>query len=177
MENLNFKIVRLDQGHMVHSFDCDDIDLNDFLRNDSLKQQEQLFGVTYLLQDQQRTAAFFTLINDKIKLEEGQSRNYWNTQIGKNIPYNKRRKDYPAVKLGRLGVQKELKNMGIGTMILRYLKNWFVTNSKTGCRFLTVDAYTQSISFYQKNGFKYLTDKDQEKNTRLLYFDLGTVCR
>ena len=113
MENLDFKIVRLDLEHRVQSFDCDDIDLNDFLKNDSLKQQEQLFGVTYLLQDQERTAAFFTLINDKIKLEEGQSRNYWNTQVGKNIPYNKRRKDYPAVKLGRLGVQKEFKNKGL----------------------------------------------------------------
>ena len=60
-------------------------------------------------------------------------------------------------------------------MILRYLKNWFRINNKTGCRFLTVDAYAQSLSFYQKNGFKYLTDKDQEKNTRLMYFDLGTI--
>jgi len=177
MENLDFKIVRLAREDMVQHFDCDDIDLNDFLKNDSLKQQEQLFGVTYLLKEQERTAAFFTLINDKIKLEEGQSRNYWNTQIGKHIPYNKRRKDYPVVKLGRLGVQKEFKNKGIGTMILGYLKNWFRTNNKTGCRFLTVDAYAQSLNFYQKNGFKYLTDRDQEKNTRLMYFDLGTVCK
>ena len=37
-----------------------------------------------------------------------------------------------------------------------------------------VDAYNQPkvINFYEKNGFKKLTDKDKNKNTRSLFFDL-----
>lgn len=169
MENLKFKIVRLNRDHAIGDFNCDDADLNEFLQNDSIKQQEQLFGVTYLLEGEEKIAAFFTISNDKIRLEEGKSRNFWNSQVGKNIPHNQRRKDYPAVKLGRLGVHNEFKGKGIGTMILDYLKKWFRSRNKTGCRFLTVDAYVQSLEFYLKNGFKYLNDGDQGKYTRLMY--------
>ncbi|HEX2845537.1 MAG TPA: hypothetical protein VHN59_03230 [Chitinophagaceae bacterium] len=107
----------MNQNDLVWDFDCDDTDLNDFLKSTSFGQQEQLLGVTYLLKDEEKVAAFFTLSNDKVRLEDGKSKNFWNSQVSKGIPPNKRRKDYPAVKLGRLGVCNECKSRGIGTMI------------------------------------------------------------
>jgi hypothetical protein len=52
------------------------------------------------------------------------------------------------------------------------LKDLFVTNNRTGCRFITVDAYKDSLKFYEKNGFKYLTTTDINADTRLMFFDL-----
>ena len=48
-------------------------------------------------------------------------------------------------------------------------------NNKTGCRFLTVDAYKAAVPFYEKNGFVPLNDDDIDAPTRLLYFDLKDI--
>ena len=50
----------------------------------------------------------------------------------------------------------------------------FIEN-KTGCRFLTVDAYAAAVPFYMKNGFVPLNDEDVDSATRLLYFDLNDI--
>ena len=36
----------------------------------------------------------------------------------------------------------------------------FVNNNQTGCRFITVDAYKQSLHFYEQNNFQFLDQKD-----------------
>jgi GNAT superfamily N-acetyltransferase len=77
------------------------------------------------------------------------------------------------MKIGRLAICKEYKGNKIGTAILDYIKAWFVDNNRTGCKFITVDAYNQSLKFYEKNEFKYLTEEDKNKDTRLMYFDLS----
>ena len=59
--------------------------------------------------------------------------------------------------------------------IMKFIKTYFVTYNKTGCRFLTVDAYYEAIPFYQKNGFIPLNEADAHDKTRLLYFDLNDV--
>lgn len=46
---------------------------------------------------------------------------------------------------------------------------------KSGCRFITVDAYAAAIPFYVKNEFVALTDEDKDSTTRLLYFDLNDI--
>lgn len=50
-----------------------------------------------------------------------------------------------------------------------------VTDNKTGCRFLTVDAYADAIPFYLKNGFIPLNEDDVGQATRLLFFDLSDI--
>jgi hypothetical protein len=74
-----------------------------------------------------------------------------------------------------LAVSNEFKGLTIGTMILDYIKSSFLDEeeNKTGCRFLTVDAYIAAVPFYEKNWFSILTDKDENMNTRLLVFDLA----
>lgn len=39
-------------------------------------------------------------------------------------------------------------------------------------RFLTVDAYLSAIPFYERNGFKLLEPLDDNRETRLMYFDM-----
>lgn len=52
------------------------------------------------------------------------------------------------------------------------MKSYFVDNNRTGCRFMTVDAYKSAEAFYLKNGFLYLVEDDVDHNTRLMFFDL-----
>lgn len=79
---------------------------------------------------------------------------------------------YPAMKIARFGVTNAYQKSGIGSMIIDYLKALFINNNRTGCRFITVDAYRKSLNFYERNGFKYLINKDSGRHTRPMYFDL-----
>ncbi len=58
-----------------------------------------------------------------------------------------------------------------------FIKFYFIDKNKTGCRFIIVDAYQEAIKFYQDNGFDFLTLDDEEKDTRLMYFDLMSFIR
>ena len=88
---------------------------------------------------------------------------------------DQRLKSYPAAKIGRLGVSESLKGMNIGSMLLKFIKLYFTTDNKTGCRFITVDAYAAAIPFYLRNGFVPLNEEDADEPTRLLYFDLNDL--
>ena len=68
-----------------------------------------------------------------------------------------------------------MKGKNIGTFLLDFIKSYFVVDNKTGCRFLTVDAYADAVPFYLKNGFVPLNEDDKDDDTRLLYFDLNDV--
>jgi len=101
------------------------------------------------------------------------ARTIWN-RINRRIPNLKRRKSYPAVKVGRLGVAAKYQSSGLGGEILDLLKMAFVCDNKTGCRFITVDAYNnpRTMKFYQKNDFDFLITSDEKEDTRQMYFDL-----
>jgi len=169
---LNF--IRLTPEHAIKPFDCEDSDLNEFLFEDSKNHLTDLFAVTYILETEEKTVAFFSLLNDKISFKEIRSNSSW-ALFRETVTGNTTLGSYPAMKVGRLGVSKEFKGNGVGRFILDYLKILFVTNNRTGCRCITVDAYSQSLSFYERNDFKYLTSKDENKDTRLMYFDLNQI--
>ena len=51
-----------------------------------------------------------------------------------------------------------------------------VLENKTGCRFLTVDAYAAAVPFYEKNGFIPLNNEDVDSATRLPYLWNELMC-
>ncbi|MBR2200447.1 MAG: GNAT family N-acetyltransferase, partial [Bacteroidales bacterium] len=59
--------------------------------------------------------------------------------------------------------------------LLLFFLRYFTTDNKTGCRFITVDAYADAVPFYLTNGFIPLNDEDINEPTRLLYFDLNDL--
>lgn len=67
------------------------------------------------------------------------------------------------------------KGLFVGTFLLNFIKSYFIIDNKTGCRFLTVDAYANAVPFYFKNGFIPLNEDDADSDTRLLFFDLATI--
>jgi len=69
---------------------------------------------------------------------------------------------------------REFRGHGVGTNLLNMVKRLFVTENRTGCRFITVDAYNdpEVLTFYQKNDFDFFYDKDSRNLTRAMWYDL-----
>ena len=46
------------------------------------------------------------------------------------------------------------------------------TQTISAFRFLTVDAYLSATAFYEKNGFRMMVADDDDRHTRLMFFDM-----
>ena len=172
LEQCNF--ITLSPDYPIKEFNCGNDDLNEFLLKDAKDHIRELMATTYLFEYKNETVSFFSLSNDRLCHEDKIASKSGLNRVKKLIPEQKRYRSLPAVKIGRLGVHKNFKNMGIGTQMLRILKYWFTHGNKTGCRFLTIDAYNKKhiISFYKKNDFEVLSAQDEKEDTRLMYYDL-----
>lgn len=172
-----YEVRKLSADEQIKSFNCGDEDLNDFLLNEAALYRKALLAVTYVFEDKntRKVVAFFSLANDRVSLSDFENKTEFNRFRKMRFVNEKRIKSYPAAKLCRLGVDEELKGHSIGTLLLDFIKSYFVVDNKTGCRFLTVDAYADAVPFYLKNGFIPLNEEDMNDDTRLLYFDLNDV--
>ena len=170
-----YNIRRLEKQEIVKSFDCGDADLNDFILNESLLYRKELLAVSYAVEDNSKSViAYFSLANDRVSLSDFEDKTAFNRFRRHRFVNEKRLKSYPAVKICRFGVDLMVKKH-IGTRVLNFIKSYFIEDNKTGCRFITVDAYSSAIPFYLKNGFEPLTSDDENDATRLLYFDLNDI--
>lgn len=172
----HFRYRRIRPDDIRKPFDCGDADLTDFFLKDSAGHARQLLAVTYTLENDAETIAFFSVLNDRIQKEECDQGIF--NLLAKMMPSGKRYGSYPAVKVGRLGVHKVHQHKNIGTDVMNYIKMYFVDErQKTGCRFITVDAYNNecTVKFYLKNGFQFLTDQDKKSDHRAMYFDLMPI--
>ena len=166
------RTLRMSPDYRIKNFDCGDGDLNDFFHKDSFEYLSKLLSVTYVVENDDDTIAFFSLSNDKLS-QDTKNKGTWR-KVKKKFPHAKHRSDYPAVKIGRLGVSGKYSGQGFGTEILGFIKDMFISNNRTGCCFITVDAYRQSEGFYARNGFKRLnpTEKVKGDDTILMYYSL-----
>ena len=172
-------VVKLEEQDSVKSFDCGDDDLNDFILHESPLYRKEKLAVTYVLKEADDLAnehikAFFSLSNDRISISDFDSKTKYN-RFSRRFNNHKRLKSYPAAKIGRLAVHASAKGMNIGSTLLNFIKRYFTADNKTGCRFITVDAYAAAIPFYIRNGFVPLNEEDADEPTRLLYFDLNDL--
>ena len=180
---LNEKVLK-----QCQPFSCGDKDLDDFFLNDVDNYNKQLLGRSFcfrLDEEPSIIVSAFTLSNSSID-----ARNLPNNRrkkLTENIPHEKTLSSYPATLIGRLGVNGEFRQKGVGSQVISFIKQWIVaSDNKTGCRYLTVDAYNneQTMKYYEMNGFRCLfsTEKqekeyiglsaEKELKTRLMYYDL-----
>lgn len=172
MDFENFIFRQIEADTQIKSFDCGDSDLNDFLYSDAIDYFRSMMALTYLLEDKEadKTVAYYSLLNDKIVFDPDE-RKIWN-RLNRRVHNNKRRKEYPAVKIGRLAISKDYAGQKIGRTILLQIKYMFATMRRSACRFITVDAYKAAVPFYEKCGFMFLSEKDRNSPTRAMYYDL-----
>lgn len=189
-------IVRLTEELASLPFNCGntegDKDLEDFFHNQALLYAKEKLGQTYCVIDNEGETtiivAFFTVSNDSIKTTFIPKKAV--NKIERKIPGRKHLHTYPAVLIGRLGVNQmyQGKQFFIGQQVLNYIKTWFTEeDNKTGCRFLVVDAYNKEkiLKFYERNKFKFLyadestekreqhiEDENETLHTRHMFLDL-----
>lgn len=174
-EDCNF--IRLTDDYVIKEFDCGDSDLNEFLFQNAKPHQNQLLAVTYILESPTgEIILYVSLLNDKIGLEDFSKTQYLE-RIQKLFSWGTSKRNYkshPAFKIGRFAVDFKFQSLGYGKVMLDYLKEWFITNNRTGCRFITIDAYNnnRSIAFYENNEFVFFNANDEGLDTRQMYFDL-----
>ena len=172
-------------------FSCGNKDLDEFFSSDYLDYARQLMGKTYVfleVANPRQIVCAFTVSNASIFTNH--LPNARRKRIGKNVPQQKRDMIYPAVLIGRLGVNSKFMRKHVGTELMDSIKTWFVEeDNKTGCRYLVVDAYNETIpcEYYLRNGFTFMfSTEDQEKQyrnissgealrTRLMFFDLMQI--
>ena len=167
------KVVRLTQDYIFPAFDCGNQDLNDFLSNDSKSYMQKRLAVTYLIEDDQRLAGYFSVLNDKLTVNDIPSSEW--RRIKRLFPHRKHRRDYPAVKIGRLAIDLKYQGKHIGSDILNFIKYMFSGNNRTGCAFVTVDALKEALPFYLKNCFHCIEISEDNESTVQLYFDLNQL--
>lgn len=171
------QVRRLNVGDTVDVFDCAHEDLNDFLINESTHYRNALLSVTYVVEDKftSEILAYFSLSNDKISISDFESKTDFNRFRKHKFVNEKRLRSYPAIKIGRLAIAKSAQHQSIGTYLLEFIEEYFIVDNKSGCRFVTVDAYVDAIPFYIKNNYQFLNNDDEDKHTRVMYFDLASL--
>ena len=169
-------VLVLTENHSIKPFDCEDDDLNDFLFNKALLYQKELLATTFIVESEERTLGYYSVLNDSLQLKEEDfpSKSKYKKFLSYLIPHPKRHlKSVPAVKIGRLAIDKTFKGKGLGSVIMaNIISKCIKMNEEQACRLITVDAYKQAVPFYQKMGFKFLIEGDKDDTTRLMFLDL-----
>lgn len=156
------EIVSFTERHDVSRFESRTSDLNAFLKDDAFENQEELISKTHLCYHSNQLVGYITLTTDIIKKKEVQE------EERIDVPY----KEYPAIKIARLAVDKKYERRGVGSFLLLIAvgKALDISN-EVGCRFITVDSKKDSIGFYEKVGFE-LVKKYENSKYPTMYLDI-----
>ena len=169
-------ILLLTEDYPIKPFDCEDEDLNDFLFNEAVPYRKELLATTFVMENDKQTLGYYSLLNDSLQLKEEMftSKSQFRKFLRELMPYPKRHlKTIPALKIGRLAIDKTYKGKGLGSVIMaNIISKCIKMNEEQACRLITVEAYKQAIPFYQKMGFKFLIEGDKDDATRLMFLDL-----
>lgn len=148
-EDLKVRVLAAADAPLVTAFTCAEPDLDDFLRADALRLQSHRVARTYLaFHGAGDLVGYMTLLADAIVLE---------TKERKRLALSAH--DHPAVaalKIARLAVSDSFRSThtGVGTALVSIaLAIGADLSDRIGCRLLTVDAYPESVAFYERLGF------------------------
>lgn len=167
-----WRVRPLGENEEINGFSCGNLDLDDYFITAASSYQVALLAKNYVLEDESANiVALFTLFNDRVCITDFDNTTDFNKFRSRRFVQAKRLKGYPAIKIGRLGVATSMKGKGIGSMLLDFIKSYFVNHQRSGCRFITVDAYIQAVDFYSKNGFLPMSQFN-DGETLLMCYDL-----
>lgn len=117
-----------------------------YLKHEAFIEQEKGLSVTHLLIDttSNQLIGFITLCNDNLRLHITEK------ELLK-VPYF----TIPAVKIARLGVNNNYKNLSFGKFLIGYSVVLISKIKKySGVAIITLDCYEDKISYYQQIGFR-----------------------
>lgn len=164
----NFYFEILSEKHDLSNFKCASNDLNDFLKNDALRQQEMNLNITQLAICDGEVIGFVSILTDTLKIKSLDNESLKEEMKGE---LNVIGEDnvLPSIKIGRFAIDEKYAKQGLGSYIFRnvLLSILHLSKTKVGLRFITVEAYAIAFNFYvKKNNFTYR--KSDEKLVRKL---------
>ena len=154
----------------IGGFSSGDADLDEFLRDDALRLQERLVTRVYLATraDAGEPLGYMAVLADLVELKSGEKR-----QLGlSGGPGDSR--FIPAVKVGRLAVSADHQGQGVGQLLMGLAVDLALSLShRVGCRLVTVDAYEQSVGFYEHLRFNRRKVQPASQQTVGMWFDIA----
>ncbi len=162
MSRAPFLLVPLDAVHDRASFDCGSEPLNRYLREHATQDMRRRVAAFFVaLAEGPRIAGYYTLAAASLLLAD------LPPSIGKKLP---RYPSVPAVRLGRLAVDRAFKGQGLGSALLADALAR-AARSEIAAFALMVDAKDEAAAaFYRHHGFIALPD-----SPLTLFLPLATV--
>jgi GNAT superfamily N-acetyltransferase len=129
-------------GAPPDGFDCGADDQNDFLYQRARRDQKRGVSVTHLLFIKGILAGYITLMSDRIALGP--------TEKPKGVAYHL----VPAIKIAQLAAAKPFAGYGVGKFLIGFAVSYATAiRGMVGIRYITLDAETDVIGWYAKQGF------------------------
>lgn len=153
----NFHFEILSKKHDLTNFKCESDDLNDFLKNDALRQQDLNINITQLVICDGEIIGFVSILSDVLKIKSLDNKSL-KEKMKSELNVMGEKNVLPAVKIGRFAIDEKYANKGLGSCIFRnvLLNILQLSKTKLGIRFVTVEAYARAFNFYvKKNHFTY----------------------
>lgn len=142
------KPILLTKSHNKSSFDCNDINLNYYLKNFALQNIKNNISKTYVSIEQENdiVAGYYTLTYGSISHEEATDK------VKKRMP----KYPIPIMILCRLGVSKEFQQIGLGKSLLKdSILKTLEASKIAGLKALLAHAKDSNAKrFYRKYGFE-----------------------
>jgi len=159
-----WRIERLDRGHVREGFDCGKPSLNDFLRALVSQYEKRNLGRTYvaLQGEDRRVLGYYSLASGGMEAA--------------SLPANQAKKlprhDVPVILLARLAVDQSVHGKGLGGLLLRdAMTRSLDLSEKLGIHAVVVDALDAGAkAFYERFGFMPLADDEMR-----LFLPLSTI--
>lgn len=185
MDLTGLSLIRLEEDTVIKPFDCGDseahADLNDFLFNKAKNYLKEHLATTFIIESSEITYAYYSILNDSLRVEQLNfaSKNKFQRFLKNLVSHKKRHlENFPAIKIGRLAINKNIQISGLGKMIVNNVIEYAINlNENCACKIITVDAYSQSLGFYQKMGFEFFTENDSEESERQMFLDLTPIIK
>jgi GNAT superfamily N-acetyltransferase len=163
----NIEFYKLKENMLKNlNFDCGDEDLNEFLLNDSIDHMKSDISIVYLCKYKKEVIGYVALSNDSIEINK-EDKEKIKEKYGIFYPY------YPAIKVGRLAISKNYQGKGIGTMVIDWVIGLIIElRFKVGIKYIAVDSYSESKTFYENNEFELFELKKERGNTVQMYLEI-----
>jgi GNAT superfamily N-acetyltransferase len=159
---------RLSSTSKLKGFDCTEADgtdplgLQEFIQKEALVYQSERIGVTYLTLHGKDVVAFITVSMNCLSVNELD-------KPEKVAEISTRR--YPALLLGRLGVDKRFRDQKVGT----YLCLWVIGLARrisqvVGCRYVALHTLPEKAPFYTREPLNFVESSLQRTDKKKLLY-------
>lgn len=163
------RVERFRETARVRDFDCGNHDLSDFLNTHEVANYErEKLGKTHLVywQREGSLVGYFTIASESLRTE------YFQSVKSFSIPGEIRVEAIPGILIGRLATDERFQRRGVGASMLRYIAG-LALSSPAAARCLFLEAYPESIEFYEKFNFVVVEHQRlRHRRNRIMVYDL-----